>query len=56
MDDRWPVDPDELGREAADLRWVLWDPGDLVGGWAFHLAVADPQVGMAWAVSVADAR
>ena len=56
MDDRWPVDPDELGHEAAELRWIVWDPGDGVGGWAFHLAVADPEVGVAWAVSAVDAR
>src|SRR6185436_8710727 len=23
--DTWPVDPDELGRAASELRWVLWD-------------------------------
>jgi hypothetical protein len=48
-------DPEELGDEAASLRWVLWDPGDQIGGWAFHLAVEDPEDGLAWAVSSADA-
>jgi hypothetical protein len=56
MDEGWPVDPGELGREAAGLRWLAWDPGDQVGGWAFHLAVEDPDVEMAWAVSAVDAR
>ena len=51
--DEIPDDPSAL-EEASELRWVLWDPGDAVGGWAFHLAVEDPQDGMAWAVSAND--
>jgi hypothetical protein len=56
MDDDWPVAPGELGVEAAALRWVVWDPGDQTGGWAFHLAVEDREEGLAWAVSAVDAR
>jgi len=56
MDHTWPVDPAQLGAEAAGLRWVVWDPGDQVGGWVYHLAVEDPEVGTAWAVSAVDAR
>ena len=56
MDEQWPVDGDELGVEAAGLRWVLWDPGDQTAGWAFHLAIEDPVDGLAWAVSAVDAR
>jgi len=48
-----PDDPSVL-EEASELRWVLWDPGDAVGGWALHLAVEDPQDGMAWAISAVD--
>jgi hypothetical protein len=48
-------DPDALGTEASALRWILWDPGDQIGGWAFHLAVEDPDDGLAWAVSSVDA-
>lgn len=48
-------DPDTIGAEAAALRWVLWDPGDQVGGWGFHLAVEDRHDGLAWAASCADA-
>jgi hypothetical protein len=55
MDNEWPVDPGELGFEAQQLRWVLWDPGDIVGGWAFHLAVEDHDEGLAWVVSAVDA-
>lgn len=56
MDEEWPVDPGDLAAEARELRWLLWDPGDATGGWAFHLAVEDPEVGVAWAVSAVDAR
>ncbi len=55
MADDWPVDPAELGVEAGHLRWVVWDPGDVVGGWAFHLAVEDEEEGLAWVVSAVDA-
>ncbi len=48
-------DPDALGSDAGDLRWVLWDPGDQIGGWGFHLAVEDPEDNLAWAVSAVDA-
>ncbi|MGA9597793.1 MAG: DUF6183 family protein [Acidimicrobiia bacterium] len=48
-------DPEALGEEGASLQWVLWEPGDRIGGWGFHLAVADPDDGLAWAVSTADA-
>jgi hypothetical protein len=56
MDDDWPADPGALGHEAGVLRWIRWDPGDQVGGWQFHLAVEDPEAGLAWAISAADAR
>jgi hypothetical protein len=56
MEDGWPCDAAELGREAAGLRWYVWDPGDRVGGWNFHLAVEDPAEGLAWAVSAVDWR
>ena len=45
----------ELGRDAADLRWMKWEPGDQIGGWSFHLAVEDPEDGLSWAVSAVDA-
>ncbi len=48
-------DPATFGSEAATLRWLRWDPGDQVGGWGFHLAVEDPEDGLAWAVSAVDA-
>jgi hypothetical protein len=51
--DEMPDDPSDL-EEAGELRWVLWDPGDAVGGWALNLAVEDPQDGVAWAISAVD--
>ncbi len=56
MEEDWPVDPDELGEEAASLRWVAWEPGDITGGWSFHLAVEDAEEGLAWAVSATDEK
>jgi hypothetical protein len=50
-----PDDPALLGDEAADLRWVLWDPGDRVGGWNLHLGVEDPEDGHSWVLSAVDA-
>ena len=50
-----PEDRDELGREADELRWVLWDPGDRVGGWNLHIGIEDPQDGLAWVLSAVDA-
>jgi len=51
--DEYPDDPSELA-EAEELRWILWDPGDAVGGWALHLAVEDPDDGISWALSAVD--
>ncbi len=56
LDDAWPVDPAVLGEELATLRWVVWDPGDQATGWAYHLAVEDPDEDLAWAVSAVDAK
>ena len=53
--DEVPDDLEELGREAAELRWVLWDPGDRVGGWNLHLGIEDPTDGLAWVLSAVDA-
>lgn len=54
LDDEWPMTSDELGEAAAGLKWFAWDPGDVVGGWNFHLAVEDPLDGLAWAVGAVD--
>jgi hypothetical protein len=51
-----PPDDPEWGREATELEWWLWDPGDQVGGWSIHLAVGDRSVGTSWALSGVDMR
>lgn len=48
-------DPAALSAGLSEMRWIRWDPGDQIGGWSFHLAVADPDDGLAWAVSAVDA-
>ncbi len=53
--DEVPEDPGVIGEEAADLRWILWDPGDRVGGWNLHIGVEDPVDGVAWVLSAVDA-
>jgi hypothetical protein len=55
LDADWPLEAAELGEAVETLRWWVWEPGDRVGGWAFHLAVEDPVTGLGWAVSAVDA-
>ncbi len=50
-----PEDLDVIGVEAARLRWVLWDPGDRIGGWNLHLGIEDSANGVAWVLSAVDA-
>ena len=50
----WPVPPAELGAEAARLRWALWHPVEPALGWELHVAVGDPDDGLAWAVEAGD--
>ncbi|RLE16009.1 MAG: hypothetical protein DRJ28_02580 [Actinobacteria bacterium] len=52
--DEVPHDTSTLDEEASDLRWVLWDPGDRVGGWNLHIGVEDPADGIAWVLSAVD--
>ncbi len=50
----WPPDPDAIGRAANDLRWFWFDDGAPGTGWLLRIAVADPEGGLAWAVSALD--
>jgi hypothetical protein len=54
-DVEWPPDPEELHAAADRLRWVMWEPADLAGGWSLHLAAEEPGEGIAWAVAATDA-
>jgi hypothetical protein len=53
--DEVPDDLESVGRQADELRWVLWDPGDRIGGWNLHLGIEDPHDGLAWVLSAVDA-
>jgi hypothetical protein len=50
------VQPEELGRAAAELEWSLWDDGSPPTGWSLRLAIADPAEDLAWAISASDAK
>lgn len=52
--DEVPDDLSGLGDEASELRWVLWDPGDRIGGWNLHIGIEDPDDGVAWVLSAVD--
>lgn len=52
--DEWPVDPEELGDVATDLRYYRWDAGEPETGWVLRLAIEDPAEGLAWAVGAVD--
>jgi hypothetical protein len=52
--DVWPVPADELEAAATALRFYLWDAAEPETGWGLHLAVEDPDQGVAWAVSATD--
>jgi hypothetical protein len=52
--DEWPIEPDELGEVAADLRFYGWDAGEPETGWVLRLAIEDPAESLAWAVGAVD--
>ncbi len=52
--DEWPVPPERLAEAAAELRWLLWAPPSTPTGWSLHLAVEDPDDGLAWAIAATD--
>lgn len=57
LSQEWPIPPDELGEAARELRWLAWAPIDApAGGWSLHLAVEDPDDGLAWALGAVDFR
>jgi Family of unknown function (DUF6183) len=52
--DEWPVEAEELGEVATDLRYYRWDAGEPETGWVLRLAIEDPAEGLAWAVGGVD--
>lgn len=55
LHDDWPVDPDELGELAHELRWYRWDAYEPALGWNLQLAIDDPEESTAWAILARDA-
>ena len=55
LTDDWPVDPDELGALAAELRWYRWDAHEPTVGWSLQIAVEDVANDTAWAITARDA-
>jgi hypothetical protein len=53
--DDWPLELDELGAMAGDLRWHWWDAHEPMTGWQLQLAVESPADGLAWAITARDA-
>jgi hypothetical protein len=54
-DTGWPPTPDLLGERGGGLTWWAWSDLATGPGWDFHLAVASPAEGLAWAVAATDA-
>jgi len=53
--DDWPLEPEELGALAAELRWFRWDGYEPELGWNLQLAIEDPAEEVAWAILARDA-
>ena len=54
LEQEWPVAGDDLGDAGAELRFYAWDVGEPATGWNLHLAVEDPDDGLAWAITASD--
>jgi len=52
--DDWPIDPEELGDLANELRWYRWNGYEPEVGWSLQLLIEDPSNGVAWAVTALD--
>lgn len=52
--DDWPVPPASLEEAATDIRWARWHPDAAAPGWSLHLAMEDPEEGLAWAMAASD--
>jgi hypothetical protein len=50
----WPVEPTTLGTAAGSMTWHWFDDGSPDTGWVLRLAIADLELGLAWAISATD--
>lgn len=53
-DQDWPADPDTMGKAVTGLSWNWFDDGSPETGWVLRLAIAGPDLGLAWAISATD--
>ena len=51
---KWPAHPGEVEAAASRFEWAWFDDGSPGTGWALRLAIADPEEGVAWAISAND--
>lgn len=51
----WPLELDDLGSIANDLRWWWWDAHEPQVGWQLQMVVEDPEAHLAWAINGRDA-
>jgi hypothetical protein len=50
----WPVEPERMTQAVTRLEFVWFDDGSPGTGWELRLALADPEEGLAWAISAVD--
>lgn len=52
----WPVDGTDLGSAVSAMRWLVWEPSGVTGGWSACVAVESPATGLAWALEALDSH
>jgi hypothetical protein len=50
----WPADAADVERTVGAMRWVVWEPIDLTGGWVACVAVESPDLGLGWSLEALD--
>ncbi len=50
----WPCPADQIETALKRMRWYWFDDNSPEGGWALRLAIEDPELGLAWAISATD--
>lgn len=50
----WPTHPDALTPALEEMTWHWFDDGSPQTGWVLRLAIASPNLGLAWAISSTD--
>ena len=50
----WPAEPDVLRTGLESMTWHWFDDGSPDTGWVLRLAIAGPELGLAWAISATD--